>query len=85
MATREVLRMQADAPPGSLPARMPDLSGDRATIEQATGMTSAQLGVTIAEAAIRLRAYAQEQNGALATVARAIVARTLRVDRPPAA
>lgn len=83
MATREVLRMQADAPPGSLPARMPDLSGDRAAIEQATGMTSAQLDVTVPEAAIRMHAFAQEQNRALATVARAIVARTLRVDGPP--
>lgn len=82
MATREVLRMQADALPGSLPARMPDLSGDRAAIEQATGMTSAQLDVTVAEAGIRLHAFAQEHNRALATVARAIVARTLRLEGP---
>lgn len=85
MATREVLRMQADASPGSLPARMPDLSGDRATIEQATGMTSVQLDVTVADAADRLRAFAQGQDRQLVTVAREIVARTLRLDGPPSA
>lgn len=84
MATREVLRMQAEALPGSLPARMPDLSGDRTAVEQATGMASAQLDVTVAEAAKRLRVYARGQDRALAAVAREMVARTLRLDRVPA-
>ncbi len=83
MATREVLGMQAEAVPGSLPARMPDLSGDRAAIEQATGMTSVQLDLTVVEAAGRLRAFVQGQDRSLATVAHEIVAGTLRVGGHP--
>lgn len=84
MATREVLRMQADAPPGSLPARMPDLSGDRAAVEQATGMTSVQLNITITEAGTRLRAFAQRNDRPLAAVAHQVVARRLRLGDDPA-
>ncbi|CAN5266805.1 MAG: GAF domain-containing protein [Euzebyales bacterium] len=79
MAAREVLAMQADAAPGSLPAQIADLSGDRAAIEQATGMVSVQLHGTIAEAARRLREAAAGQGRALAAVAHDVVARTLRL------
>jgi hypothetical protein len=79
MATREVLAMQADALPGSLPAQIGDLSGDRTAIEQAVGMTSAQLNVTVVEAALRLRAAARDQDRPLAAVARDVLARTFRL------
>ena len=79
MAAREVLAMQADAPPGSLPAQIDDLSGDRNAIEQATGMASVQLGVSIVDAAQRLRKFAHQQDRAVAAVAHDIVARTLRL------
>lgn len=79
LATREVLRMQAEAPDGSLPARMPDLSGDRAVVEQAAGMTSAQLEVSVAQAAAHLRAYAKGHQRTLPAVARDVVARKVRV------
>jgi hypothetical protein len=79
MATREVLAMQADADPETLPTQVGDLSGDRAAIEQATGMVAAQLELGVSEAAQRLRRTADEQGRALAEVAHDIVARNLRM------
>jgi ANTAR domain-containing protein len=61
---------------GSLP---PDLAGYRAEIDQATGMLTEQLGVGIAEAFIRMRAYAYINDLRLTDVARNIVGRRLRL------
>jgi hypothetical protein len=69
--------------PGSLPAQMGDLSGDRVGIEQATGMVAAQVGIPIADAAERLRQTAADQHRHLADVARDIVTRQLRMHREP--
>jgi hypothetical protein len=66
--------------PGGQP---PDLAQHRAEIDQATGMVSAQLGVAIGEALVRLRAYAYAQDRRLGDVARDIVARRLRLTPEP--
>lgn len=50
-------------------------------VQIAAGMTSEQLGVTIVEALIRMRAHAFAEDRPLEDVARAIVARTLRLER----
>lgn len=84
MAAREVLAAQAEAPPGSLPARMQSLSGDRATIEQATGMAAAQTDRGITLAGELLRALARELHRPLDEVARDVVARKVRVGAPDA-
>ncbi|WKX09204.1 GAF and ANTAR domain-containing protein [Streptomyces sp. NL15-2K] len=55
-----------------------DLGAYRAEIDQATGMLTAQLGVGIEEAFVRLRAYAYAQGRRLADVAADVVARRLR-------
>jgi AmiR/NasT family two-component response regulator len=55
----------------------------RAEIDQATGMLTVQLGVPVAEAFIRLRAYAYGEDRRLADVASDIVARRLRLDPDP--
>jgi hypothetical protein len=62
-----------------------DLALHRAEIDQATGMLTEQLGVGIAEAFIRLRAYAYADDRGLSDLARDIVARRLRLspDRDP--
>jgi ANTAR domain-containing protein len=66
----------------------PDLALHRAEIDQATGMLTVQLGVSVAEAFARLRAYAYAGDRRLAEVAGDIVARRLRLapdggrDRP---
>ncbi len=62
--------------PGGQPA---DLAAHRAEIDQATGMLTEQLGVGIADAFVRLRAYAYAHDLRLGEVARDIVARRLRL------
>jgi hypothetical protein len=58
-----------------------DLALHRTEIDQATGMLTVQLGVPVAEAFVRLRAYAYAQDRRLAEVAGDIVARRLRLGR----
>jgi ANTAR domain len=70
----------AEAGPGGQPA---DLTRHRAEIDQATGMLTEQLGVGIAEAFIRLRAYAYAHDRRLSDLARDIVARRLRLSPDP--
>jgi ANTAR domain len=55
----------------------------RAEIDQATGMLTEQLGVSITDAFVRLRAYAYVNDIQLADVARDIVARRLRLVPDP--
>ncbi len=62
-----------------LAGQPPDLALHRAEIDQATGMLTVQLGVPIAEAFVRLRAYAYAENRRLTDVAGDIVARRLRM------
>lgn len=52
----------------------------RAELFQAQGMVMVQLGISLAEAMARLRAYAYAENRSLADVARDVVARRLRFD-----
>jgi hypothetical protein len=64
------------AGPGGQPE---DLAAHRAEIDQATGMLTEQLGVGIADAFVRLRAYAYAHDLRLGEVARDIIARRLRL------
>jgi ANTAR domain len=66
-----------------LDGQSPDLVLHRAEIDQATGMLTVQLGVTAAEAFVRLRAYAYAQDRRLADVAGDIVTRRLRLAPDP--
>jgi hypothetical protein len=63
-----------------LDGQTPELALHRAEIDQATGMLTEQLGVPLAEAFARLRAYAYRQDRRLADVASDIVFRRLRLD-----
>jgi ANTAR domain len=54
-----------------------------ATVHQATGMVSVQLGSDLATAFIRLRAHAYQTGTRLADVASAVLARRLRFDPDP--
>ena len=66
--------------PGMRPGgQSPDLAVHRVEIDQATGMLTEQLGVSITDAFVRLRAYAYANDIQLADVARDIVARRLRL------
>jgi hypothetical protein len=66
-----------------LDGQSPHLALHRAEIDQATGMVSMQLGVGVAEAFARLRAYAYVHDRRLADVASDIVARRLRMHDDP--
>ena len=77
---RIVLARQADAPPGILAGGLLDLSDSRAEVHQASGMVSVQLGVSVAEALVRLRGHAYAEGRTLAAVAADVVARHLRMD-----
>lgn len=54
--------------------------GHDTAVYQASGMVSVQLGVTVAEALVRLRAYAYGNNRSTGEVAADVVARRLRFD-----
>jgi GAF domain-containing protein len=54
----------------------------RAEVHQATGMISAQLGVSLAEALVRLRAHAYSQERTITDVAADVVGRRLRFESP---
>jgi hypothetical protein len=59
------------------------LSDSRAEIYQAVGMISVQLGVSLEDASVRLRAHAFGRSAALAEVANAVVTRLLRFEPDP--
>ena len=69
---------------GNGPGGQPEgLASYRAEIDQATGMLTEQLGVSVTDAFVRLRAYAYANDIQLADVARDIVARRLRLFPDP--
>jgi hypothetical protein len=77
-------RAGAGAGPGEGPGGQPaGLASYRAEVDQATGMLTEQLGVSITDAFVRLRAYAYANDLQLAEVARDIVARRLRLFPDP--
>jgi ANTAR domain len=59
------------------------LPGSRAEVYQATGMISVQLGVSLDEAFVRLRAHAWASGSALGDVADDVVRRLLRFEPDP--
>src|SRR5205085_1130533 len=64
-----VLAMQAHAPAGALSAELEAGADFHFVVHQASGMVSAQLGVSVGEALIRLRAYPFAHDRSLSEVA----------------
>jgi len=80
IAAETVLMLQADARPGRLGAEL-EAGGDfHLVVHQASGMVAAQLGVSVGQALIRLRAHAFGSDRPLKDVAEDVVARRLRFD-----
>ena len=73
-----VLDVQAEAPPGSVAGELERDADFHFVVHNAAGMVSVQLGVSITEALIRLRAYAFSNDRLLRDVAADVVARKLR-------
>jgi hypothetical protein len=80
VAARWVLDMEAGAPPGAVPEELERGADFHFAVHNAAGMLSVQLGVSVTEALIRLRAYAFSNGRPLGDVAEDVVARRLRIE-----
>jgi hypothetical protein len=78
VASEVVLLVQAGAAPGQLAAELEAGADFQFVVHQAAGMIAAQLDVSVAEALIRLRAYAFGNDRPLPSVAEDVVNRVLR-------
>jgi GAF domain-containing protein len=81
VAARAIIAMQADAAPGALGAQLEIGTNFQFVVHRAAGMVSVQLGVSVSEATLRLRAHAFRTERLVADVARDVTARRLRFDR----
>jgi AmiR/NasT family two-component response regulator len=79
LVSHAILDLQADAPAEVLAAGLAAVPF-RAQVHQATGRISAQLDVGVAEALVRLRAYAYAQDLTIDEVAATVVSGALRFD-----
>jgi hypothetical protein len=79
VAARWVLEAQAGAPPDVMAAELEIGADFHFAVHNAAGMVSAQLGISVAEALIRLRAFAFTTDRLLTDVAKDIIARRLRL------
>jgi hypothetical protein len=79
LLTREIVHTQATAP-GGLAAPLAAAGGNRAQVHQASGMLSEQLGISVLDALVRLRAYAYATDRPVDEIAADVVARLLRLD-----
>ena len=74
-----VLDVQAHAAPGSVADELERDADFHAVVHNAAGAVSVQLGISITEALIRIRAYAFSNDRLLGDVAEDVVARRLRL------
>lgn len=82
VAARSILAMQGDAEPGTIATELEVGTNFHFVVHQAAGMVSVQLGVSVTEALVRLRALAFRTDRPITEVARDIVDRHLRLDEP---
>ncbi len=80
VAAHWVLDVQAGAAEGALAGRLEDGADFHYLVQNAAGMVSVQLGVSVTEALIRLRAFAFSHERPLGDVARDVVSRAQRLD-----
>jgi len=80
VASRTILALQADAPPGAVAAELEEGANFHLVVHQAAGMVSIQLAIGVTEALVRLRAHAFLTERSIDDVSRDIVDRRLRLD-----
>ncbi len=80
LSARSILTMQADAPTGTIAAELEVGTNFHFVVHQAAGMVSIQLGVSVMEALIRLRAYSFRADLPIGDVSRGIVSGQLRLN-----
>jgi hypothetical protein len=79
-ATLVLLYLQDHTSPDGAHSVLLERIDSRAVVHQATGMITVQLGVSLAEALLRLRAHAYAAGRPVADVATDVVGRRLRFD-----
>ena len=80
IVSQAVLTMQAETPTGKLATQLEAVLTPQNVVYQAVGMVSAQLGVSVDESLIRLKAHAFTNDRLLTELAQDVVARCLRFD-----
>lgn len=78
VVAQTVLVLQSGAPPGNLAPELEAVTDFQQVVHQATGIISAQLGVSVTEALARLKANAFRADRLLVEVASDVVGRKLR-------
>ena len=79
VAARWVLDTQAGAAPGAMAGELEAGADFHFVVHNAAGIVSVQLGISVAEALIRLRALSFSSDRLIADVARDVIARRLRL------
>lgn len=77
-----MLALQEASAPGELTPALEDMADYRAEVHQAAGMISVQIGVSIGEAMVALRARAYQTGMPIGELATEVVARRVRLDEP---
>jgi hypothetical protein len=85
VAGRAIVEMHGPATVGSFARELERGANLELVVHQASGMVSVQLGISVGEALLRLRAHAFASDLSLAEVATQVVRRQLRFDGPDAA
>ncbi len=80
VAAQVVIGMQVDATPGAIGAQLEIGTNFQFVVHQASGMVAVQLGISVAEALVRLRGYAFTHDQLVAEVATDVIQRRLRFD-----
>ena len=80
VTARLVLETQAGAPPGTVAEELEAGADFHFAVHNAAGMISVQLGISVTEALIRLRAHAFSGDRLIADVAQDVIARRLRLE-----
>ena len=80
ITARWVLEAQAGAPPDTIASELEAGADFHFAVHNAAGILSVQLGITITDALIRLRAYAFTANRMVADVALDVIAHRLRLE-----
>jgi len=83
IVTEAVLLFQAGAPPGELAATLAEGADLQHVTHQASGMVASQLGISVGQALVRLRAHAFGTGRSLRSVAEDVVDRRLVFDDSP--
>ncbi len=76
---RSMLTIQSASGPEVLARELIDVDAHRAEVHQATGMLAVQLGISVPDAAVRLRACAYASDRSVAALARDIVDRRVQL------